>query len=351
MNIFVDILFVIVLLLSLAEDYIDVRKKYCILVGLFLVMIIAATVKPVGIVADSESYEEMFYNNDDPLIETMTEPTYIYLSRFVLLFGGGVAVMFFVYALISVPLKLLLIDRMTPCLFTAMAIYVPVYYELHDLVQIRAAAAGAFIMMALYNYANKKYFSTAVAFVVACLFHYSSVSFLPVLLICKFVRGKSGRIAMACVVPLGFAFYFAHRDLFSLLPSALTAGKIDFYKDAAETGVGGWDEMLAPYKNIFFLFKCTLFYVYLYYYDYLSEKNRYFAPVMLAEAGSFFWLLTMSTIPVLASRVSDLYAIFDAVFFTFAIYLIEPKIVVKVTIICIGAYMLVYNMLNSGYFG
>lgn len=350
MNIFVAVLFVIVLLLSLAEDYIEERKKYCILAGLLLVMIAAATVKPIGVVADSEAYEDMFYNNDNPLIEAMTEPTFIYISRLVLLFGGGVAVVFFIYALISIPTKLLFIDKMTPCLFTAMVIYVPVYYELHDLVQVRAAAAGAFLVVSLYCYANKRYVSTAVAFVVACLFHYSSISFLPVLLIGNFAGGKVGRMVMACFVPLGFAFYFAHRDLFSLLPSALTAGKIDFYKDSAETGLG-WDEMLAPYKNLYFLVKCAMFYVYLYYYEYLKDKSRYFVPIMLSEAGSFFWLLSMSTIPVLASRVSDLYAIFDAIFFTFAIYLIEPKIVVKVAIACVGAYMLVYNMLYSSYFG
>lgn len=350
MNIFVVVLFVIVLLLSLAEDYIGEQKKYCILAGLLLVMIVAATVKPIGVVADSEAYEGMFYNNDNPLIEAMTEPTYIYLSRLVLLFGGGLAVVFFIYALISIPAKLLLIDKMTPCLFTAMVIYVPVYYELHDLVQIRVAAAGAFLMMSLYCYVNKRYVSTAMAFVGACLFHYSCISFLPVLLIGNFVGGKVGRIAMACVVPVGFAFYLTHHDLFSLLPSALTAGKIDHYKNSAETG-SGWDEMLAPYKNLYFLVKCALFYVYLYYAEYLKEKSRYFILVLLSEAGSFFWLLTMSTIPVLASRVSELYAIFDAIFFSFAIYLIEPKVMAKGAIACVGAYMLVYNMLYSGYFG
>ena len=59
----------------------------------------------------------------------------------------------------------------------------------------------------------------------------------------------------------------------------------------------------------------------------------------------------MATIPVLASRVSDLYGIIDALFFTYIIYLIKPKIVARLCIIATGLYMYVYNMLFSGYFG
>lgn len=70
-----------------------------------------------------------------------------------------------------------IINKMTPYLFSALVIYIPVYYELHDLVQIRAAVAGAFLMLALYLYADKRYLYTTLAFIAAIMCHYSSAVF------------------------------------------------------------------------------------------------------------------------------------------------------------------------------
>lgn len=350
MYIFLFVLFVLVALLSLVEDHIDNRKRLYIILAAIPIMIAAATFKDITAVADSEAYESMFYNNDDALIEIATEPSFIYLSRIVLFFGGGIAVVFFIYALISIPIKMAIINKMTPYLFSALVIYIPVYYELHDLVQIRAAVAGAFLMLALYLYADKRYLYTTLAFIAAIMCHYSSAVFLPIFFVGNLNINKAWRIVLSCLIPIGFMLYLTHRDLMFILPESVTAGKIDLYKKSAETGTG-WEEMLAPYKNMYFMIKCVLFYLYIYFYDYLKQRNSYFSLVLIVEACSLFWLLSMATIPVLASRVSDLYGIIDALFFTYIIYLIKPKIVARLCIIATGLYMYVYNMLFSGYFG
>lgn len=94
MYIFLFVLFVLVALLSLVEDHIDYRKRLYIILAAIPIMIAAATFKDTTVVADSEAYESMFYNNDDALIEIATEPSFIYLSRIVLFLGGGIAVVF-----------------------------------------------------------------------------------------------------------------------------------------------------------------------------------------------------------------------------------------------------------------
>ena len=350
MYIYLFALFLVVALLSVTEDYIDSRQRRYIVLGMVAVMVMAATFKDVSTVADSEAYERMFYDNDDPLNEIATEPTYIYLSRLILMFGGGIACIFFIYAIISIPLKMWSISRMTPFFFSALVIYVPIYYELHDLVQIRAAVAGAFLLLSIYFYGDRQYKKLALAYVAAVLFHYSSISFLPVFLVGNYMNGKRTRVLLACLVPLGFMLYFTHRDLLSLIPSSLLGAKVDFYRNSAEIG-SHWSEMLAPYKNLYFLVKCAVLYVYLYYYDYLKEKSKYFALLCVVEAGSLFWMLSMSTIPVVATRISDLYGIVDAVFLSYALYLIEPKIAARACLIGIGLYMFVYNMLFANYFG
>lgn len=350
MYIFLFVLFLVVAFLSFLEDSINERNRWCILAVMIPFMIFAATFKDVSVVADSEAYESMFYDNDNPLVEIATEPTYVYLSRLVLMFNGGIACMFFVYAMISIPTKMWAIGKMTPYFFSALVIYIPVYYELHDLVQIRAAAAGAMLMLTIYNYVvgNKK--NMLLSFVVAILFHYSSISFLPVLLFGKYMTGKRTRNTLAIVVPIGFILYLTHRDLFSLMTFSSIGAKVEYYKDSAEIG-GNWSEMLAPYKNLYFLIKCAFLYLYIFYFDFLKRQSKYFTFICVIEAGSLFWLLSMATIPVVATRISDLYGIIDAIFFTFVFYIVEPKIAVRICIIAVGLYMYVYNMLNSNYFG
>lgn len=350
MYIYLFALFLVVALLSLVEEHIDRPQRQYIVWGMLVVMVMAATLKDVSTVADSGAYERMFYDNDNPLYVIATEPTYIYLSRLILIFGGGIACLFFVYAILSIPLKMWTISKMTPFFFSALVIYIPVYYELHDLVQIRAAVAGAFLLLSIYFYANKQYKPLVLAYVAAVLFHYSSISFLPVFLVGNYLNGKRSRLLLASLIPIGFLLYLTHHDLLSLIPSSLLGGKVDFYRSSAESG-DLWSEMLAPYKNLFFLTKCAALYVYLYYYDYLKEKSKYFTLLCVVETGSLFWMLSMSTIPVVATRISDLYGIIDAVFLSYSLYLIEPKIAARACLIGIGLYMYVYNMLFSNYFG
>lgn len=343
-------LFVTVAILAFAEDQIPDRIKFFSLSALVTIMVITATVKDITTVADAETYEYLFYNTDNELISLTTEPTFVYLSRLVLYLGGSIAVIFCIYALISIPLKIGLIQKLTPFCFTALIIYIPVYYELHDLVQIRAAAAGAFLLLSIKMCADRKYTYLILTYITAILFHYSSIAFLPFFILGNKPLKRKGMIVLALIIPIGFLMYFLHHDLFSLIPSSLISGKADYYKSSAENG-SAWDEMTIPYKNLYFMTKCILFYILLYYNDYIKDKIPYYPIVMKVEAGSLFVMLGMATVPILATRLSDLFGIIDSIFFSYCLYIVSPRYIAKIGITCVGLYMLIYNMLIAKYFG
>ncbi len=350
MNIFLLFLFAAIVILAFLEEYIPKKYMMYILGVLYAIMITAAGFKDASTVADAEAYETMFYNNENELISIATEPTFIYLSRIILTLGGGITFIFCIYAICSIPLKMEMIKRMTPFFFTAMLIYIPVYYELHDLVQIRAAVAGAFLMLSVKLCADRKYIHLLITFIIAILFHYSSAAFLPFFILGNKAITPKGKILMGAVVPIGFLMYFLHIDLFSFLPSTFLIGKIDFYKSSSDDG-SGLVEMVTPYKNVYFLAKCILFYLLLYFNDYLKNKAFYFPILMKIEAGSLFIMLSMATIPVIATRISDLFGIIDAVLFSYCLYIVKPMYIARLGIACIGLYMLVYNFLVADYFG
>lgn len=344
----IAIIFFVTLALAFLEDNIKGWHKFAILAVYSMVFILLATTKSIEHTADAEIYEERFYNHDDVLTELLTEPTFIYISKGILAVGGTLVTLFFVYALISIPLKLWALSKMTPYIFTAMLIYIPVYFELHDMVQIRVAAAAAFLLTSLIPLSNKRYFYATVLMVVGVLFHYSAIVYIPFLFIGNRKLNNVMKIVVACLVPLGFAMYFMQKDLFFLLPSSITEGKLDLYKTT--TDKGQWDDIILPYKNLYFMVKCIILYLCLYYYDYIAEKNK-FAPILInLFAVGLFVMLAMATVPVIASRISDLFGIVDCLVFTFLLYIVFPKYAARIAISLVGFYMIVFNMLFTEYF-
>lgn len=348
MHLIIAVLFIITVVLAFFENYIEEFYKIITLAAYAFFMILLATTKSIEHTADASGYEDMFLHNDNALIEIATEPTYIYLSRLILFLGGSVVIIFFIYAVIAIPTKLRAINTMTPYIFTALLIYIPVYFELHDMIQIRAAAAAAFLLSSLIPLSQKHYWQAVLLMIGGILFHYSAIVYLPFLLLGNRRLNLVGRFIVAGLVPAGFIMYFMRKDLLSFMPSSLLSGKVDYYKASAEAG--GWTDIALPYKNLYFMTKCVILYLCLYYYDLIVKKNP-FAPILInIFASSIIFLLTMATIPVLAGRISDLYGIVDCIVFTFCLYLVSPAFIVRTAIAIVGLYMIVYNMLTTEYF-
>ena len=340
-------LFAVTVVMAFLEDYLKEIHKIVILAVLATLMVLLATTKSIDHTADGTIYEHIFYNNDEILTQLTTEPTFLWLSRLVLALGGGLIWMFLIYALIAIPTKLKALYGMTPYIFTALIIYIPIYYELHDLIQIRAAAACAFLLLALNPLSNKRYWRATLLMIIAILFHYSSVVFIPFLFIGNRQLGYNSRLVVACVIPVCFVIYLMGKDLFSLIPSSILGGKLDYYQKTSEKGE--W-EMALLYKNVYFMLKVAMMYLCLYFYNHIVENNR-LAPLLLnLFLASILSPMLFSTIPVIASRVSDMYGIIDCIVFTFALYLFSPRYLARFGILIIGIYMLIYHMMSDDYF-
>ena len=347
MHLTIAVFFAITVVIAFLEDYLKEVHKIVILAVYAAFMILLATTKDVDHTADGPIYEHIFYNNDDVLTELTTEPTYLYISRMVLAMGGTLMVVLFIYAVLTIPAKLKALYSMTPFIFTALLIYIPMYFELHDLIQIRAAAASTFILSALIPLSNKKYWLATVLMIIAVFFHYSSIIFIPFLFIGNRRLNDKGRIVIACLVPICFIIYLLGKDLFSLIPSSFLGGKLDYYQKTTEKGEWG---MALLYKDVYFMLKCAMFYLCLYFYDYLIQNCR-IAPLLISLfTASILSPMLFSSIPVIATRIGDMFGIIDCLVFTFCLYLFSPRYLARIGVTAIGLYMLLYHMFASEYF-
>ena len=346
MNILILSIFAFVVVLSFLEDYMPSWQKVLILVGLGIAMISLATFKPMT-TADATTYEYYFYYNDDELIELATEPTYIWLSRLVLAMGGEVVVMFFIYSVLSIPLKLSALWKCTPHVFTAMIVYIGIDFPMHDVVQIRCGVATAFLLWALVPLAKRQYLIATGLMIVATLFHYSSLAFLPVLLIGNMRVTKYWKIFLGVTVPVCLILYFLKLGAISLLPSSVIEGKMDLYKEMSESG--DWD-MYVPYKQLTFLAEFALLYVFIFFYDTI-EKHCIYAPILIKILVIEMAFITLfSEIPVLGGRLHDLFGMFNALAFTCCLYCIKPRYIARIgiTVFSLGYYLI--QMFDHMYF-
>lgn len=311
-------------------------------------MIIAATTKDISTVADATAYENMFYNNDNLLIEIATEPTFIYISRTLLALGGTLPALFFVYAIISIPTRMVATYKLTPFIFTALLIYIPVYFEVQDLVQIRAAAAAALLMTAIFALGKGQRLIAALLVLTASTFHYSSLIFIPYLIIGNHDIGRNIRKILACAIPICFVLFLLHIDLFAFIPSSSLSAKVDFYKETV--GLGPQDYTLQPYIDPIFLSKVSVFYITLYYYDTLKQQCPHLPLLIWLSFGSLFLYLLLGTIPVLSERLSQLIGITDPILFVSLLYIVRPRSYARIGFICLCFIFLLYKQWANRYF-
>lgn len=346
MNILILSIFAFVVVLSFIEDYMPSWQKVMILVGLGIAMISLATFKPMT-TADASTYEYYFYYNDDIIIEMVTEPTFIYLSRLVWAMGGEIIVIFFIYAMLAIPLKLSALWKSTPFVFTAMIVYIGIYYPLHDMVQIRCGVAAAFLMWALVPLAKRQYLLSLGLTLCATLFHYSSLAFLPVIIVGNIRVNIYWKYFLGASIPICLGLYLLHFDVLTLIPSSFIQGKIDLYKEMSEAG--DW-AMYVPYKQVTFLSEFALLYVFIFFYDTI-EKHCIYAPILIKILVIEMAFITLfSEIPVLGGRLHDLFGTFNALAFTCTLYCVKPRYVARAGITLFALTYYLIQMFDEMYF-
>lgn len=346
MDILILSIFAIVTGLSFLEDHMSAWQKLILLFSICIALICIATFKPMT-TADAANYEKYFYFYDNIIIETMTEPTYIYLSRLYISLGFGVIAMFFTYALIAIPIKLTLFWKLTPFVFTSMMVYVGIYYPMHDVVQIRCGVAVAFLLWSMIPLQEGRYLWAAALFLTATLFHYSSLAFLPILFVGNMEISKYWKWILGVSIPICILLYLAGFGSVNLIPGEAIEGKLDYYKEVSDTGA---DEKYVPYKQITFLAEFAMLYVFIFFYDTIHRHCRYAPTLIKVLALEMGYLIIFADIEVLGKRLHDLFGMFNTISFTCLLYVIRPRYVARTGLAVFCLFHYIVQMLSKIYF-
>ena len=316
-----------ILLICVAFSFVEekmTQKDVLMIIGIIgIIMIIIAGTRSPYDTPDSDNYETNYYsvNSTDDLYR---EPSFVYISYYLYILGLSVSPLFFTYALLSIPIRLVAICKLSNLPILTLSIYISYFYQLHDLMQIRCAVASALFLFAIYCRAENRWWKFVLCILMGSIFHYSAVVGFVILFFGNKELKKWQRMALSVVVPIGLFFYFSGFDYSYLVPDELGGDRLAVYRELKDKGQ---EDALSWvfYKNPIFLLNVILYYGCLIYYDILSKNYKYVSIMLKIMAFAFICMFTLGNISaVLASRLYEYFAIVTIFLWTAAIYAFRP---------------------------
>ncbi|WP_237391264.1 EpsG family protein [Dryocola clanedunensis] len=140
--------------------------------AVWIILSLIAGFRVPGIDRDSLSYIDLINRPLDEL--WFQEPTFLFfilINKF--FFCGDYRTFFVMYALIGIGVKVYAINKLPAYKYTALLIYIALYFILHDMTQIRVGVASGFFLLSIF-YLNGQKRKAFICQIIATLFHYSA---------------------------------------------------------------------------------------------------------------------------------------------------------------------------------
>lgn len=332
MFIAIIVIFAICISFSFVEEQIKERDKIVLFFLIGIGMILIAGTRDIYDTPDSDNYERMFYSAKT-LDSVIREPSFTFIAYYLKELGLGINALFFTYAIMSIPLRLHIIWKMSSMPLITLAIYISHYYQLHDLMQIRAAVASALFLFAVYYRVEKNNKYAVLCLLVGTLFHYSALAGFIIFMFSSKPLKKYQEIILYSIVPLCMIFYFAGFDLGSFIPDEWGGNRLAVYRQLKDKGIEDEQAGWIFYKNPIVITNICMYYGCLIYHKFLTDYDKYLPIMIKIMAFAFFCMLTLENISsVLASRLNEYFEIVSIFMWTTAIYAFTPQLYGKIII-------------------
>lgn len=272
-------------------------------------MILYCAFRPIGADQDSVGYYN-YYHLDDYSLSLAAEPSFIILSNLTRRLSAfdGLTVLFFIYAVLGVTIKLYSFRLLTKLYWLCIIVYCSNYFLLHEFTQIRAGVASGLVLLSIrYIYERDilRFFS---CIALASFFHYSALVVAPLYFMSNSKMSRIDLFLLYVAVPSGVIFNYLNLNLIYVIPIDLVQAKIDTYMQVESLR----DIKLNPY-NAVYLVKYIMLYVFIMARSRLSDISPYFPILIKFYAISLFSFLALSFNSAFAIRVSELFGIVEII--------------------------------------
>ena len=339
---FVAILTFLLLLTAAFSFLVDERPmvRWVVFTTLVVVLTLMAGLRPIGIDKDSWQYYAYYLGKFDDMVEY----SFILISDIVRVAFGDVRGVFFIYALIAIPLKCYVFTKLSNEIFLLLGVYMSNFLILHDMTQIRVGAAMAFIFLGFYYLTQGRRWPCFFLILIATAFHVSAVLMLAILIFRNVELRSWHRILLALIPFLALTSVFFDVNVSTLIPIEFIQSKLEVYEDLKEKGL-----VEAEKINIFnaaIMLKIAVYYFLLWKYDVVKQYCPYLTLLLKIFALSYVCLGVFNFLAVLACRINELFGFVEILMVPLIIHAISPKYVARVLLLI---YMVGIFLLNVMY--
>ncbi len=334
-------LFIMIAVLSFLEERLDRRLVGILMIVIGLAMAFTAGLRPEDIDHDHSNYISMYNHGED----VTTEISFICIASFVRATFDNVVVVFLIYALISITLKLLAIKRTSDLYFLTLLVYLSTFYLLHDFNQIRVGVATGFMLLGLPYLKRGSRLKFILLLVGAVLFHYSAIILLFLLFFDYKPLKRWQYIFYGSIIPVCYLMYFMHVNVFYMVPIPYFEEKMEAYEEIQHTA----EAYDVNVFNLLLLTKIIIVYFLIYYGRLIEKKNEYFPILLKIEVFSISAFILFTEVPILSFRVNELLGVVEILLFPMLYYAFKPKWVANGVVVLMALVLFMIDVFYSRY--
>ncbi|WP_226064002.1 EpsG family protein [Kaistella polysaccharea] len=319
--------FILLSFISIFRPVAKVEKYIVIFCG--LVMLLFA-----GFREDSFDYiiYELLFENYETI---SVEPAFKTISYLVTQFTEDIRYLFLIFAFLGVSLKLKGITTLSNFVLLSLVVYVSNFYLLHEMTQIRAGVASAFLLLSIKPNMERDLKKFLLFAILGFLFHYSALLILPLWFLPKKINVK----ILGISIFLGYASFFLGLNFVRIIPIPGIQEKIEAYLTL--------QEMNNEEINVFgylYLFRILIFYVLLFNYKKFSKYNIYFPLLLNMYAISLVVFTVFGKIPAFSSRISEMLGVVEIILIPMLVYLFRVQILGRLLVVLVALVFLLVNL-------
>lgn len=342
------VFFVILTLISLNYDAFQSSFKRQLWTFITVSLILFAGLRGSNVSFDDKSY--LIYYNHTPTINFLfsnskaffnsiqIEPNLLLIfSFFKSNFINGFNIAIFVYAFLSVSLKMKAIKTMTDFYFLSLLIYFSGFFLVQDMTQIRAAVAVGILLLSIKQMEQKNFLKFYFLIMIAFFFHNSSILFIPFIALNSKRINKINYILIVLIPIILYLFRIDPINLFLNFNLGIFSDKIKGYI------------LLQKYMNFkinLFNFNIILQIIVSLFFIFYSEKSNNKYAILLTKINCYgialFFLF--NAIPVIAFRSNEVLCSVQIILIPLFVYFIKPKYIPEGIVIIISILYLINQL-------
>jgi hypothetical protein len=283
-----------------------ISKKQAALFSFAILLILIAGLKPIGFDRDSQNYVQILDGPVRGFFSNYREPLYlliIELNR--ILFSSSPTGFFLIFAILGVSLKIHAIGQLSLAPIVSIFVYIPLYFILHEMTQIRAGVASALFLLSLIDLraGNKLLFVLKIA--LGTMFHFSAIIGLVIIRLNTTKIYKPLYLALP-IVGLALSVLLPVISLLEYLIAfapVFVSSKLNLYLTLLSEGKHSRINVF----NFYFISVAVIYYFAIIHSDFF--KSKYDILLVKITGIMLFSFYGLSSIPVLSFRISEYFGV------------------------------------------